>query len=220
MREGTAALAALVATRPARDVLQCIAAELAYRDRKPARLLASEIAALLTDFAPVFEVIPCLHGEVVPEAREVVVSVERVGAVEPAPAPKRQPAAKVPSARPLGDTPKQRAAFAALSPERQQHVRAMAAWREAWRAWRYFDGAEPGPAPVDTSSPEAIALIAREAAADAAPSTFGWRSIAAWKTAANAAPYVRREKNGALDPADAAKWAAFMSAARAAHLAS
>jgi hypothetical protein len=52
-RESTDALASLVATRPARDVLLNIAAELTHRERPAARRLASEVAALLGGAASV-----------------------------------------------------------------------------------------------------------------------------------------------------------------------
>lgn len=48
MREGTAALAALVQSQPSRDVLHLIAAELQHRDRKAARMLAEQVAAMLS----------------------------------------------------------------------------------------------------------------------------------------------------------------------------
>jgi hypothetical protein len=60
MREGTAALAALVATRPARDVLVNIAAEIVHRDRPAARRLADEVAALLGASVPASEAAPVL----------------------------------------------------------------------------------------------------------------------------------------------------------------
>ena len=78
-------------------------------------------------------------------------------APKPAPAPKR---AKVVA---LGDSPKQRAAFLRLSPERQAFVAATDAWHIAWRQWRHFNGADPGPYPTDTTSPEALAQAARDA---------------------------------------------------------
>jgi hypothetical protein len=46
-REGTEALASLVATRPARDVLLNVAAELSHRERPAARRLAATVAELL-----------------------------------------------------------------------------------------------------------------------------------------------------------------------------
>jgi hypothetical protein len=46
-REGTDALASLVATRPARDVLLNVAAELQHRERPAARRLAATVAELL-----------------------------------------------------------------------------------------------------------------------------------------------------------------------------
>lgn len=52
-RETTEALASLVATRPARDVLLNVAAELQHRDRPAARRLAAEVAALLSGVAAV-----------------------------------------------------------------------------------------------------------------------------------------------------------------------
>jgi len=91
VRETTAALAALAETAD-RATLAVILAECGHRDRKPARVLAERIAGMLAgeavtdavaamDTAPVaYEVIPCVHGEVVPEYREVAVPLP-----EPAP---------------------------------------------------------------------------------------------------------------------------------------
>ena len=70
-------------------------------------------------------------------------------------------AAKRPKAILLGNTPKQRAAFGRLSPERQAYLAAWELWRNEWRQWRYFGAANPGPEPVDTVSAEAIAVSAR-----------------------------------------------------------
>lgn len=85
--------------------------------------------------------------------------VARIAALapKPAPAPKRAKAAG------LGDTPKQRAAFLRLSPERQVFVAATDAWHKAWLQWRHFGGEDPGAYPTDTASPEALAQAAREA---------------------------------------------------------
>jgi hypothetical protein len=52
-RESTDALATLVATRPARDVLLNVAAELVHRERPAARRLAAEVAALLGGVASI-----------------------------------------------------------------------------------------------------------------------------------------------------------------------
>jgi hypothetical protein len=100
MRCATAELALMV-DKPGAD-LRAILAELSHRDRKPAKRLAETIAGRLAPMpaAPEvpsvpFEVIPCLHGEVIPEARETVVEVIRVSEVpaakpaKPAKAPKR-----------------------------------------------------------------------------------------------------------------------------------
>lgn len=107
MREMTTALAALVATAPDDDVLRAIAAELAFRSRPAALRLMDEVTARLGARGAGFQVpitpgepigatdrcypgwhqpstiIPCVHGEVVPEAREEVVSVVHVTAPEP-----------------------------------------------------------------------------------------------------------------------------------------
>lgn len=61
----------------------------------------------------------------------------------------------------LGDNAKQRKAFLRLSPERQAFVVAAEEWRKAWKQWRYFGVAHPGPDPVDTTSPEALAMAER-----------------------------------------------------------
>lgn len=63
----------------------------------------------------------------------------------------------------FGDTPKQKAAFNRLSPERQSYILDCDKWRAAWRQWRYFTGAAPGPYPIDTQSMEAKAMIQRQA---------------------------------------------------------
>ena len=79
-------------------------------------------------------------------------------APKPAPAPKRSTKAQA-----LGDTAKQRAAFLRLSPERQAYIAQCETWRKAWKAWVYFGAAHPGPEPIDTTSPEALAQAARDA---------------------------------------------------------
>lgn len=78
-------------------------------------------------------------------------------APKPAPAPKR---AKVQA---LGDSPKQRAAWLRLSPDRQAYLVRWETWRAGWKAARYGGGADPGPEPFDTTSPEALAQAARNA---------------------------------------------------------
>ena len=76
-------------------------------------------------------------------------------APKPAPAPKR---AKVQA---LGDSPKQRAAWLRLSPDRQAYLVRWETWRAGWQAARYGGGADPGPEPFDTTSEEALAQAAR-----------------------------------------------------------
>jgi hypothetical protein len=77
-------------------------------------------------------------------------------------APKPAPAAKRASkAQALGDSPKQRAAFLRLSPERQAYLVQWESWRKAWKAARYGGGADPGPEPFDTTSQEALAQVTR-----------------------------------------------------------
>jgi hypothetical protein len=68
-REGTDALASLVATRPARDVLLNVAAELVHRERPAARRLAAEVAALLSGVASIAPV----AAPVAPEPVQMVV---------------------------------------------------------------------------------------------------------------------------------------------------
>ena len=85
--------------------------------------------------------------------------VARIAALAPKPAP----ASKRAKAQALGDTPKQRAAFLRLSPERQAFVAATDAWHNAWRQWRHFGGVDPGPYPTDTASQEALGAAQREA---------------------------------------------------------
>lgn len=88
-------------------------------------------------------------------------------APKPAPAPKRASKAQA-----LGDTPKQRAAWLRLSPERQAFVSATDAWHKGWLQWRHFGGVDPGPYPVDTTSPEAMAQAARDAEYEARVTEF------------------------------------------------
>lgn len=76
-------------------------------------------------------------------------------APKPAPAPKRT------KAQALGDTPKQRAAWLRLSPDRQAYLVQWETWRAGWKAARYGGGADPGPEPFDTTSEEALAQAAR-----------------------------------------------------------
>jgi len=78
-------------------------------------------------------------------------------APKPAPAPKRA------KAQALGDSPKQRAAWLRLSPDRQAYLVRWETWRAGWKAARYGGGADPGPEPFDTTSPEALAQAARNA---------------------------------------------------------
>lgn len=76
MRLGTAEIAALLAG-PAVD-LAGIAAELSHRARPKARALLSDVLARIGQPEPVaVERIECVHGEVVPEQREIVVSITR-----------------------------------------------------------------------------------------------------------------------------------------------
>lgn len=75
-------------------------------------------------------------------------------------------AAKKPKVVFLGNTPKQRAAFGRLSPERQAYLAAWELWRNEWRQWRYFGAANPGPEPVDMVSQEAFAVAGRLAELD------------------------------------------------------
>lgn len=120
MREGTAALAALVATSPARDVLTAIAAELSHRDRKAARILAEQVAALLSVDPPapmdgehgkrrrVLDTPPA-PDHLWPEPRPLVLDTAANALVEakivaiagePAPKPARKPASKRADKRP------------------------------------------------------------------------------------------------------------------------
>ncbi len=80
-RESTAALAALVETRPAADVLRAVHAELVHRDRRAAVALRDQVAALLSA-----EVVPVAKPRISVTAvlRPVVVSPV---VVQPAPAP-------------------------------------------------------------------------------------------------------------------------------------
>ena len=85
--------------------------------------------------------------------------VARIAALAPKPAP----ASKRAKVQALGDSPKQRAAWLRLSPDRQAFVAVTDAWHNAWRQWRHFGGADPGPYPTDTTSPEARGAAQREA---------------------------------------------------------
>lgn len=76
MRLGTAEIAALLAG-PAVD-LAGIAAELSHRARPKARALLSDVLARIGQPEPVaVERIDCVHGEVVPEQREIVMPVAK-----------------------------------------------------------------------------------------------------------------------------------------------
>jgi hypothetical protein len=85
----------------------------------------------------------------------------RIAALAPKPAP--APAPKRAKAQALGDSPKQRAAWLRLSPDRRSYLARWETWRAGWKAARYGGGADPGPEPFDTTSPEAIAQAARNA---------------------------------------------------------
>ena len=85
--------------------------------------------------------------------------VARIAALAPKPAP--APAPKRAKVQALGDTPKQRAAWLRLSPDRQAYLVRWETWRAGWKAARYGGGADPGPEPADTTSPEALAQAAR-----------------------------------------------------------
>ena len=87
-------------------------------------------------------------------------------APKPAPAPKRT------KAQALGDSPKQRAAWLRLSPYRQAYLVRWETWRAGWKAARYGGGADPGPEPIDTTSPEALAQVARDAENEARVAEF------------------------------------------------
>ncbi|MFN8993052.1 MAG: hypothetical protein ACK5X3_05220 [Pseudomonadota bacterium] len=88
--------------------------------------------------------------------------------------------AKKPKIETFGNTPKQKAAFARLSPERQQYIKACDAWRSAWRAWRYFGGAHPGAEPVDMVSVEALAWVNKLAELDRMTADAEARLMARW----------------------------------------
>jgi hypothetical protein len=88
-------------------------------------------------------------------------------APKPAPAPKRTGKAQA-----LGDSPKQRAAWLRLSPDRQAHLVQWESWRKAWKAARYAGAADPGPEPIDTTSQEALAQVARDAEHEARVTEF------------------------------------------------
>lgn len=76
MRLSTAEIAGLLAG-PAVD-LAGIAAELSHRERPKARALLSDVLARIGQPEPIaVERIECVHGEVVPEQREIVVSIAR-----------------------------------------------------------------------------------------------------------------------------------------------
>ena len=88
-------------------------------------------------------------------------------------APKPAPAAKrAGKAQALGDSPKQRAAWLRLSPDRQAYLVHWESWRKAWKAARYAGGSDPGPEPFDTTSQEALAQAARDAEYEARVTEF------------------------------------------------
>jgi len=93
----------------------------------------------------------------------------RLVAMAPKPAPVAKRATK---AQTLGDSPKQRAAWLRLSPEKQAHVIAYEAWYKAWRQMMYFNGPDCGPEPRDTTSPEALAQVTRNAEHEARVTEF------------------------------------------------
>jgi colicin import membrane protein len=93
----------------------------------------------------------------------------RLASLAPKPAPAAKRASK---AQALGDSPKQRAAWLRLSPDRQAYLAQWESWRKAWKAARYAGGAEPGPEPFDTTSPEALAQAARDAEYEARVTEF------------------------------------------------
>jgi hypothetical protein len=200
-REGTDALASLVATRPARDVLLNVAAELVHRERPAARRLAAEVAALLSGVASIASV----PAPVAPEP------------VAPAPVEVVKPPRKSADA-PIGTTSRQRRAFGSMSQEMRDHLRAWDAWHMAWRKHVYFGGPNPGPEPMDTTSPEARARAARaaryeaEAAErmkrDAAHLEYWGGDLAARDKAVRSAP-----KGDMADPAHVAKVKAHMAEA-------
>ena len=224
-RESTDALASLVATRPARDVLLSVAAELTYRERPAARRLASEVAALLGGVASIAPVavapVPSRKAEIAaswqafdadPRIKAMCDAVDRLPADPPA-KPARKPAAPA-----IGATSRQRRAFGALSEALREHLRAWDAWHAAWRQHRYCGGPNPGPEPIDTTSPEARERAARalryEASAeerakrDAAHLEYWGGDLAARDKAIRSAP-----KGDMADPAHVAKVKAHMAEA-------
>jgi hypothetical protein len=235
-REGTDALASLVATRPARDVLLNVAAELVHRERPAARRLAAEVAALLGGVASIAD--PREHREIciapdrtttvllpIAPAHDVTIwpnGMPTLGTPDSEmrddPAPVTAKPARKPADAPLGSTSRQRRAFGAMSQEMRDHLRAWDAWHMAWRAHCYFGGPNPGAEPVDNSSPEARERAARaaryEAEApermkrDAAHLEYWGGDLAARDKAVRSAP-----KGDMADAAHVAKVKAHMAAA-------
>ncbi|MCA3186967.1 MAG: hypothetical protein INH13_25780 [Cupriavidus sp.] len=80
----------------------------------------------------------------------------------------------------LGASPKQKAAFLRLSSARQEYIAAWENWRRGWKQWRYFGAAYPGPEPIDTESPEALAQAARMAGLNRVSEEAAARLIARW----------------------------------------
>jgi hypothetical protein len=218
-REGTDALASLVATRPARDVLLNVAAELVHRERPAARRLAAEVAALLSGvacIAPIAApVAPAPHWN--PDHGVIKPRVAVAADVAPAPVEVVKAPRKSADA-PIGTTSRQRRAFGSMSQEMRDHLRAWDAWHMAWRKHVYFGGPNPGPEPMDTTSPEARARAARaaryeaEAAErmkrDAAHLEYWGGDLAARDKAVRSAP-----KGDMADPAHVAKVKAHMAEA-------
>jgi len=96
------------------------------------------------------------------------------------PSPTKPKRASKPKGPILGDTAKQRAAFGRLTPERQEYLLTWEEWRRAWKRWHYSGAAHPGPEPVDTTSPEALAQSARAAELDRMTTEAEARLIARW----------------------------------------
>ena len=215
MRLATAQLATMVDGAPA-GLLAEIAAELAHRDRKPARALAARIAELMTGaapaaYAPVADVIPCINGEIAPGHRDVVIDV--------APAPR--PARKAPVKRAArsvdlvadalawlaGSTAGKREANRlrrALRGPNADHARAALLAMHAWRTRRAVLAVPP--AAIQPSAPDWC-------------EAFGWPSEAAWKAAAERAPRITAPAGTPASDAEHAAWRSFMAKARLAAVA-
>lgn len=219
--EGTAAIAALVATSPAADVLRAVAHELSFRSRPAAvRLLADVTARLAPTAAP--------------------------APVKAAPVVTAKPTAKAPRARRVAKAAKGKAAPAAepaiceapgwftyawkggkVGTPDPRRIKANAErWRAhspAFRAFLLALGKPATCAPLkawpDCAEKQAeverlLANDVRDRQRQADATAFGWPCAEDFRYAAARAPSVTRLKDGTHNPAEAVAWIEYMRKAR------